>query len=226
MSSRRPRPRCRPRALFAWVGVCSAAALVVCTARPAAAGLRIIEDDVTVDRNSGTAAFHARFDSIPDLFTLDEFGRLADSFQYEIDAQGPESAEFPVGPLDAVVRGDEVHVAGALRIRAAGEGVEPDPDEVAGGWGPVRATVTFDLDGPELSFEVPLAALGDDDGRFAYRLFTVEFGATVDEVTGVAGATPVPIPLPPALWPALATAAPVGAVAMVRRRRGWERRGA
>ena len=214
MSSRRPRPTVRPRAPF----ICFASAfMLLATVRPAAAGLHIVEQVASVDLDGRSATFHARFDSIPDLFTVDEFGRVADSFQYEIDAQGPESPEFPVGPVDAVVRGDEIHIADALRIRAAGDSVEPDPDEAAGGWGPVRATVPFDLEGPELTFEVPLAALGDDDGQFAYRLFTVEFGSTVDEVTGVVGAA-TPLPLPPGLWPALATAAALGAFVLFRRR--------
>jgi hypothetical protein len=192
-------------------------AVVTGAPAPARAGLRIVDQSVSVDTERQTAAFFARFDSAPDLFTRDEFGRLADSFQYEVDADGPLRPDDPVGPVEAVIRGDEIFDAGALRVRAAGRGVQPDPDPIAGGWGPVRLAVPFDLDGPDLSFEVPLAALGDTDGRFSYRLFTVEFGLTVDEVQGVAGPARS-LPLPPALLPACATATGVGLFAFLRRR--------
>jgi hypothetical protein len=199
---------------------CAAALLLAgVTGAPARGGLRIVEQSVGVDRAAGRAAFVARFDSPPDLFTRDEFGRLADSFQYEIDADGPLSHDAPVGRVEAVVRGDEIYEADALRVRAAGENVEPDPDPIAGGWGRVRAAVPFNLDGPDLSFEIPLEVLGDTDGLFSYRLFTVEFGLTVDQVEGVAGAA-TPIPLPPALWTACATAAGAALFARVRRRPG------
>jgi hypothetical protein len=224
MLSRRTRPRASrrasaraasaPGASARWSsqgltrGGAFAAALLLAglTAAPARAGLRIVDQGVTVDMATRRAHFEAEFDSPPDLFTRDEFGRLADSFQYEIDADGPDLPEAPVGPVEAVVRGDEIYAANALRVRAAGEGVEPDPDPVAGGWGRVRDSVPFNLDGPNLSFSVPLQALGDDDGVFSYRLFTVEFGLTVDEVDGVVNARPpAPVPLPPAAPAAAAT---------------------
>src|SRR4051812_3286482 len=225
MLSRRTRPRAASRAsarsassrVPAYVACAAALLLAGVAAGPARAGLRIVEQSVSVDTGTRRASFAARFDAPPDLFTRDEFGRLADSFQYEIDADGPESLELPVGQVEAVVRGDEIFAANALRVRAAGEGVEPDPDPIAGGWGRVRAEVPFNLDGPRLSFEVPLAALGDPDGVFSYRLFPVEFGLTVDQVEGVAGAAAA-LPLPPAAWPALATAAGFAIVAFVRRR--------
>ena len=227
MSSRRypsrdaSRPKSRPArhaaSRFRRYGRLVGAAIVLALAvSPALAGLRIVEHGVEVDRSGGTASFSVLFDAAPDLFTRDEFDRPADSFQYEVDADGPVSAEFPVGSIEAVIRGDEIPFADALRVRAAGEDVEPDPDPIAGGWGPVRAEVPFDLDGPRLSFDVPLEALGDDDGRFAYRLFTVEFGTTVDQVEGVAGAPANPIPLPPAFWPACLTTALLALVGSVR----------
>jgi len=220
MLSRRTRPRAASRAstCVTCASVVLLTGLIAALPAPARAGLRIVEQGVSVDATSRRAAFRATFDSPPDLFTRDEFGRLADSFQYEIDADGPASPEAPVGDVDAVVRGDEIDAAGALRVRAAGEGVEPDPDPIAGGWGPVRTAVPFNLDGAELSFEVPLAALGDTDGTFSYRLFTVEFGLTVDQVEGVVGAG-TPLPLPPAAWTACATAAGLGLAAFARRRR-------
>ena len=234
MSSRRHTPGAgssapsvarRPRRPLVRLGAGAlAAAVLLGAAGRARAGLRIVEQSAAVDRDAGRAAFAVRFDSAPDLFTVDEFGRLADSFQYEVDADGPVSAEFPVGDVEAVVRGDEIRLAGALRVRAAGAGVEPDDDPAAGGWGPVRAAVPFNLDGPDLSFEVPLAALGDDDGRFSYRLFTAEFGLTVDQVQGVVGAS-VPIPLPPAAPSAAAACAALALIATLRRAgKNWPQR--
>jgi len=209
----------RPRATTILCAIGPLLTLIAAAAPAARGGVRIVDQAVDVDMASRTARFDVRFDSPPDLFTLDEFGRVADSFQYEIDSNGPVSRDLPVGSVEAVIRGDEIHVAGTLRVRAAGEGVEPDPDPDAGGWGRRRAELPFDIDGPDLSFEVPLAALGDDDGRFAYRLFTAEFGLTVDQVEAVAGGSePAPVPLPAALWPALATGAGLAAVALLRRR--------
>ena len=199
--------------------VACAVLVLALAATPALAGLRIVEHGADIDRAARRASFSVLFDAAPDLFTRDEFDRPADSFQYEIDADGPVSAEFPVGSIEAVIRGDEIPFADALRVRAAGDGVEPDPDPVAGGWGRVRAEVPFDLDGPRLTFDVPLEALGDDDGRFAYRLFTVDFGTTVDQVEGVVGAGAPPIPLPPAFWPACVTTALLALVGFLRRGR-------
>jgi hypothetical protein len=46
----------------------------------------------------------------------------------------------------------------------------------------VRDEVPLQWEGNELRFEAPLGALGDDDGYFAYRLFTTEYGLTVSQV--------------------------------------------
>jgi len=189
------------------------------------AGVHIISEGVDVDRSAGIAHFHARFDAAPDLWTLDEFGRVADSFQYEIDDNWNAPLGLPPQGLDSVVRGDEIHIANALRIRDARFGITPDPDPNAGGWGAVKATVPFSLDGSELRFEAPLAAIGDDDGYFAYRLFTTEYGLTTSAIESRLlppgepgpGPGPTPIPLPPAVWAGAAAAAMLAAAHVARR---------
>lgn len=172
------------------------------SAAPSLGGIRVESEYVEVDRAASVARFSVRFDASPDFWTTDEFGRAADSFQYEIDDDWRAPLGLPPEGLDAVVRGDEIRVADALRIRAAGMTDEPDPDPVAGGWGAVSAEVPFQLSGSELRFEAPLSALRDGDGYFAYRLFTTEYGLTTSEVESRLippdGPTPLPIPLPPA----------------------------
>lgn len=200
--------------------------LALSFAAPALGGVSIESQSVEVDRDAGVARFFARFDTAPDLWTVDEFGRIADSFQYEVDGDWRAPIGLPPGGLDAIVRGDEIHVADALRIRDTGFVTGPDPDPVAGGWGEIIVEVPFELGGRELRFEAPLAALGDDDGYFAYRLFTTEFGLTVDTVEArlfppgegpgeepgeEPGPTPNPIPLPPAAAAALVATAVVAA---------------
>jgi hypothetical protein len=197
--------------------------LALGVAMPARAGIHIVSDDANVDRSAGVARFHVRFDSAPDLWTVDEFGRVADSFQYEIDGNWNAPLGLPPQGLDSVVRGDEIHVADALRIRDARFGITPDPDPDAGGWGAVKATVPFSLKGSELRFEAPLAAIGDDDGYFAYRLFTTEYGLTSSEVErrllppGEPGPQPATIPLPPAIWSAASAAGFLLAARVARR---------
>jgi hypothetical protein len=167
---------------------------------PAAAkgGVVIASQSAEVDTARERAFFTLEFDGVPDFYTLNEFGAVKDSFQYEIDAGGPVQGEGIVGDIEAVVRGDEIRTGDGLRIRTWGPGVESDPDPLSGGWGPVRATVPFELRESVLTFDVPLNAFGEAaaDGVFSYYLFTTNFGATNSFVFGTA----VPIPLPPGGW--------------------------
>lgn len=194
---------------------CLATALVaVALPGVTSAGVRIVSEGVVVDRAGDSARFWVRLDGPPDFTTTDEFGRRADSFQYELDVDwAGGQASFPFEDVDAVVRGDEFDLDGdgMLPIRAARPGVEPDPDPRSGGWGRVLTSVSLNVDGPELWFEAPLSVLGDDDGNFAYRVYTTEFGGTTSVVESRS------IPLPAAVWPALATAA-CGAVVLITKR--------
>jgi hypothetical protein len=184
-------------------------------ARSAPAGIRIVSERAEVDFPTRVATFTVTFDAPPDFLTADEFGRPADSFQYEIDNDWRAPAGLPVEGLDSVIRGDEIFLADALRIRDATIDRDPDPDPAAGGWGRILDEVAFDLSGTTLRFETPLASIGDDgDGGFAYRLFTTEFGAT----TSAAESRVLPIPLPPAAHGVAATIGLLGGAWMLRRR--------
>ena len=174
---------------------------------PAHGGFQILDESAAVDRARRTVTFRLTFSQPPDLLGVDEFGRVANSFQYEInpDFQFPDPGHpDPLARIRAVVRGDEVRFTGGnlLRIRNAGIG-EIDPDPAAGGWGKVRAAVPFDLDGSTLSFTANFDDLKDTDGVLAYRVFSTEFGQTTTLVESAL------IPLPPAAWAAGLTLAAV-----------------
>jgi len=186
---------------------------------PATAGgsVVIVSQSAEVDAARERALFTLEFDAAPDFHTVGEFGQQKDAFQYEIDGDGAAEDQLTLADIDAVVRGEEIHAVDALRIRAAGPDVEPDPDPLSGGWGPVRATVPFDLHETVLTFVVPLDALGDaaSDGTFSYSLVTTDFGATTSRVFGRA----VPIPLPPGGWAGAATASGYALLWALRRKR-------
>jgi len=183
----------------------------------ARASVVIVSQSAEVDAARERALFTLEFDAVPDFHTVGEFGQQTDAFQYEIDGDGAAEGELTLADIDAVVRGEEIHAVDALRIRAAGPDVEPDPDPLSGGWGPVRATVPFDLHETVLTFVVPLDALGDaaSDGTFSYSLVTTDFGATTSRVFGRA----VPIPLPPGGWAGAATASGYALLWALRRKR-------
>jgi hypothetical protein len=129
------------------------------------------------DPRRGVATFKLRFAQIPDFFTLDELGVPATSFQYFADAGGRPSgvADFyaaAAGEGDAsgktLLRGEEIHVDGDLRVRS----IVPLWDEPgSGGWGPIVGEVDYSLVDATLSFEVPLSVLKDTgDGVVWYLL--------------------------------------------------------
>ena len=198
----------------------------------AVAGIEIVGESAAVDRDAGIVRFSLEFSGSPDLWTVDEFGRVADSFQYEIDGDWRAPIGLPPEGLDAVVRGDEIRIADALRIRQAGFDVAPDPDPDAGGWGAVRAELPFLLVGNELTFDAPLDVVGDDgDGYFAYRVFTTEYGLTTSMVESrllppgeepVPGPTPIPLPAP--LHATIVAAGVLASAALARRLRPRRRR--
>jgi hypothetical protein len=193
---------------FIWITVAVGAA-ALSAALPASAGVRIVSEGVTVDRSAGSARFWLRLDGRPDFDTVDDLGRPVDSFQYEVDGDWAGGlVSFPFREVDAVVRGDELRGGRELTlpIRSAGPDFQPDPDPRSGGWGPVVTEVALDLDGTELSFDAALADLGDDDGVFAYRVFTTESGATISFIESSTIPPVTAVPLPAAVWPALATA--------------------
>jgi hypothetical protein len=157
--------------------------LAPAAARGAPRPLKVVSESVVYCPATATVQFGVRFNQRPDFRTVDEFGRREDEFQYFIvgDAMLPYPQNY-----DAIVRGAELTLSGrtgSLPIRRS-EPAEPDP--VSGGWGPIRATMPVHLKGSRLTFTAPLAALSDHsvDGRFTYELISLNFGATVDDLTG------------------------------------------
>jgi hypothetical protein len=115
----------------------------------------------------------------PDFFTTNEYGRQADSFQYYVDADGGfpifKGVEFYYSNLESIIRGDEIHLGGNVRICNT---FPPDPElSSSGGWGKIRGSVPYTLSGNLLSLLVPLQLIGDSDGKFSYQLMWGEYGA-------------------------------------------------
>ena len=83
----------------------------------------------------GNVDFSLTFNQVPDFFTVDQFGRQANSFQFYI-ATSPFPGLYPPRPYASLIRGEEIHVAGDLRVRNDNP---PDPDPNASGWGSIQA---------------------------------------------------------------------------------------
>ena len=160
-------------------------------ASTALAGISIVDQSAKVNRADDTARFTITFNQPPD-FLPSEGGLPANSFQYEVDADWTgRRGDRPLDALSTVIRGDEISIADALRVRSA-DPTSPDPDPASGGWGPVLGTVPFELAGRTLTFDAPLALLGDDgDGVFAYRLFATNAG----ENAGIVEGHVIPLPM-------------------------------
>lgn len=193
-------------------GLCAALVCAVpCSVR---AGLFIESQSVSVSSNPPQATFTLAFDHRPDFVPRDALGRPLESFQYEIAPDCSDIDQCPFTAIRAVVRGDEIGSGQQVPIR---DGIEngSDPNPASGGWGDIRGSVPFDLQGSTLTFTVPLSLLQDPDGDFAYRVFTTSSGQTDSLLTGRG------IPLPPAL-PAAGSL--LLALALLRTRSKWGKR--
>lgn len=152
--------------------VLMSAAITGLSGLPAQAALMVDYQSVEVNSTTQEALFTIGFNEVPDFLSVDEFGAQADSFQYFIDAD----REFPVPGaegLDTIIRGEEIHIAGDVRVRQ----VSGDGGPNSGGFGPIRGSVPFNLNGSVLTFSTPLQLLGDSDGQFSYALEWYEFGS-------------------------------------------------
>jgi hypothetical protein len=180
-------------AMFAVLGALAAGSSIGCDGTQAAFDCQQDADTCAVSgdlkiadaKSRAPIRFEVPFDHIPDFLTVDQAGRTEDSFQYYIAYDPTQRADS--GTVEgAVVRGDEIHVAGALRIRNA---LPSSTDPTSGGWGTVRATVPFEMrfnrDGSAvLSFVASWSDLGIS-GSFAWVLDTFHFGAAVRSLKGV-----------------------------------------
>ena len=176
-------------ATFAVLGALVVGSSIGCDSAESASG----QEDATVGADlksvdakmRGQIRFEVPFDHIPDFLTVDQNGRPEDSFQYFIAYDPTQHADSST-VQGAIVRGDEIHVATALRIRNA---LPSSTDPMSGGWGTVRATVPFamrfNLDGSAvLSFVTSWSDLGVS-GPFAWVLETFHFDAEVGSRKGV-----------------------------------------
>ena len=150
----------------------------------AEAALMVLSQSAEVNLASNSVLFQIEFNRTPDFFTTDEYDRQADSFQYFIDADGG----FPIfrgkdiyySNLESIIRGEEIHLAGDVRIRNA---LPPDPDlSSSGGWGSIRGSVPYTLSENVFSLLVPLQLIGDSDGKFNYHLEWYEYGTLGDYI--------------------------------------------
>ncbi len=143
--------------------------------------LKIVGTDFTA-----TMHFSLHFNETPDCTTLDSNGRPQDSFQIFISFN-PATAN-PANPpsADVIIRGDEIHIANAVRIRDARP---PVADPNAGGWGAIRGVVPYHVRTERngtalLTFSVAFSLLGIT-GQFAWVAETYNFGSQTDQRQGV-----------------------------------------
>jgi len=167
--------------------------VVLVAAVPAEAGLEILSQSVNVDFHEREAFFTLLFDQPPRFDLRDTLGRPVDSFQYEIVPDARDIDQSSITDIRAIIRGDEIGQSSRIPIR---DGIETasDPSPVSGGWGYIRGSVPFTLNGGELTFSAPLSLLDDPSGHFAYRVFTTDSGQTVSVLTSHF------VPLPPMFW--------------------------
>jgi len=136
------------------------------------------------DLKRGVVVFKLKFAQTPDFFTLNGEGAPATSFQYYVEAARPPAAvgdfySAAAGQGDAstksILRGEEIHVDGDLRVR----GIVPFWDEPgSGGWGPIVDEVPYTLEDGTVTFEVPLSSLKDTgDGQLWYLVEGYLFGS-------------------------------------------------
>jgi hypothetical protein len=146
---------------------------------------------VDVNMNTATATFRLSFTREPRFFVTPGGEEQPDAFQIEIDADHT-IFDRPIlfEDVDSVVRGAEISATDGIPVRdREGDG----GGEEAGGWGPVRGFAPFELDGATLAFTTNLQTIADTDGKFRYRIITIENGSLTSEVS--AAIIPIPVAL-------------------------------
>jgi hypothetical protein len=144
--------------------------------------LRLVSDQLMSDGSN--IQFQTIFNRMPDFFTLDSFGRQADSFQFYIDYNLNDPTPFNSYLVDVLIRGEEIHVGGGIPIRNAQPFGTSGPD--SGGWGPLVDSVAYSLSAlgngeAELRFAVPTNLM---DGPFLYGVETYGYGSTTSSDIG------------------------------------------
>ncbi len=167
------------------------------TVATAQAALIVKSESAVVDLDTQSVLFTINFNQTPDFFSVDAFGRQADSFQYFIDADGkfPVSKGNPLySELETIIRGEEIHVAGDIRLRDVFATGTPQPN--SGGWGNIRGSVPYTLNDTTLKFSAPLQLIGDSDGQFSYILEVYNFGSAGEDSIGNKSVLNQPVPEP------------------------------
>lgn len=157
---------------------------LACFSAAARAGLGPLES-LVVNQSAHNVTFTIDFGHAPDFYTTDSFGRPADSFQINIAPLNGNPAAFP----SVVVRGDEIQYTNGIVVRNA---TPPSSDPHSGGWGSVRGTVPYILNGNEITFSDGFGQLEAPKGQFSYDLYTLHYGTTVGQTQGQS----VPLPAP------------------------------
>jgi hypothetical protein len=145
------------------------------------------------DASTGSANFSLTFNQAPDFNTLNSQGEPADAFQVNFAGIYPTTTPFPRN-LTAVIRGEEIHNGNGIPVRAT----TGDGGPQAGGWGPARDSVPFQLVGDTVDFSVPATDLGWDGHGGQYRVFSLQYGQQT------ASETVTLVPTPTALESGLA----------------------
>lgn len=160
--------------------------------------LMVVYESAIYIPETNEVQFTLIFNQVPDLFTLDEYGRQRHSFQYFII--GDPSLPYPQ-KYDALVRGSEI-TESTLVIRSV---LPPTDEPGSGGWGPLRGVVPYQLNETVLTFSAPLDMLSDhsQDGNFNSELMLLEYGATSDFVVShtYIGSLPTQIDIVPGETP-------------------------
>jgi hypothetical protein len=160
------------------------AALLCAIAPTASAGpvtpLELVSQTFQGNQDTQSDIFTLTFNRPPDFLTVDQYGRPADSFQYWV-ADHPGTAGEALGNPDRIIRGDEIHIAGDIRIRYPSP---PDPDPAAGGWGAIVGEVPFTLTGSTVEFSVPWSILGTS-GLPALNLVVTQYGSSVYDTVSI-----------------------------------------
>lgn len=169
-----------PKLVMANIG---AALLTLGIGGAAQAALKINSQSAVVNVDTQQVSFTIDFNEVPDFFSVDTFGRQADAFQYYIRPDG-KLPVFEGSPyysqLSTIIRGPEIFVNGDIRVRDVFPIGSSEPN--SGGWGPLRGSVPYTLNGTVLTFSSPLELIGDSDGLFSYQLLLTEFGGSTDTV--------------------------------------------
>jgi probable HAF family extracellular repeat protein len=150
--------------------------------------------------------FSLTFNQVPDFFTVDQVGRQANGFEFYISTSTNITT---TGPFASIIRGDEIHVAGDLRIR--NDNPPDTADTNSGGFGSIRGSVPYVLNGQTLTFSVPASVL-NVSGPFGYELDLLSYGGRTSYYNGLAGGPIIPPPPPPA---------PVGPYTITTVARDW-----